>query len=47
MTLTKEQIITGAVDIFGYSEEDFEGMNKSELVNYLEDQISEIESYYA
>mgnify|MGYP006305613055 CR=1 FL=1 len=45
--LKKEQIIAGAIDLFGYSESDFEGMTFSELKGYLEDQMEEIEAYYA
>lgn len=45
--LTKEQIITGAIDLFGYSEDDFEGMSYKDLRSYLGDQMEEIEAYYA
>lgn len=45
--LKKEQIIAGAIDLFGYAESDFEGMTFSELKGYLEDQMGQIEAYYA
>ena len=47
MTLTKERIITAAVDIFGYSKSDFDGMSYKELVSYLEDQMEKIKEYNA
>ena len=47
MKLTKEQIINAAVDIFGYSESDFDGMSYKEVCSYLEDQMQEIKEYCA
>ncbi len=47
MKLSKEKIINAAVDIFGYSESDFDGMNLKDLVAYLEEQMPEIEAYCA
>lgn len=47
MKLSKEQIINAAVDIFGYSESDFDGMLLEDLKVYLEEQMPEIEAYCA
>ncbi len=47
MKLSKEQIINAAVDIFGYSESDFDGMSLEDLKVYLEEQMPEIEAYCA
>ena len=47
MTLSKEQLINGACDIFGYSDTDFDDMNAKDIKHYLdEDQNEEINSYY-
>jgi len=43
--MTKEQIINTAVDIFGYSDTDFDGMSYREVVTYLEDQMEEIKQF--
>jgi len=45
MSLSKQDIINSAIDLFGYSGTDFDGMSKKEVVNYLDDEIGEIIAY--
>lgn len=43
--MTKQTIIDSAVDLFGYSESDFDGMSKADIVSYLDDNMPEITAY--
>ena len=44
--LTREMIINGAVDLFGYSASDFDEMDNIDLEIYLSDELSDICAYY-
>lgn len=46
-TLNREEVVTAAVNIFGYGYSDFDGMGLVEVLNYLDfDQLEEIKGYY-
>ncbi|MBU2534454.1 MAG: hypothetical protein KKB37_17070 [Alphaproteobacteria bacterium] len=44
--LTREMLINGAVDLFGYSASDFEDMDNIDLEIYLSDDLADINAYY-
>lgn len=35
-TLTRQDIITAAIDLYGYSESDFDNMTSKEIIKYLD-----------
>lgn len=47
MKLSRQQIIDGAIDLFGYGEDDFDGMGIADLRVYLSDEMPEIIQYYS
>ncbi len=45
--MNREQVVTAAVDIYGYGYDDFEGMNLTEVLNYLDfEQLESIKEFY-
>lgn len=44
--MTKQELTTAAIDLFGYSEDDFEDMTYQDILDYLTDaQIDQVHDY--
>lgn len=46
MNFTKEIIIFGLMDCYGYSESDFNDMDKEDIIKEYQDELNKIKNYF-